>query len=107
MKLSDTIKYLSLFSLTICFLSCVKKEETQLNKAAIKKEGLVKSYRKNGKLKSAINFSNGKKNGLAESYYKNGKLHYAINYKDDIKHGKAFTYYENGLKYRETSQASC
>ena len=70
--------------------------------ATAKKEGLVKKYRKDGGLKTSINYQDGKKHGQAISYYKNGNIRQKIDYFHGVKHGIAETYYENGRIYQRT-----
>ena len=54
------------------------KEEYFINSG--KKEGIYKSYYKNGQLEEEVNYINDKKNGNFKQYYNNGKLWKEVNY---------------------------
>ena len=96
--LSILISFLALFS------ACdgLQKTEVGDKKSKSKKDGLVKQFYKNGKIRSAINYKGGRKNGLAISYYKDGTPKQEIEYVEDKKHGVAKTYYENGKLFQKT-----
>ena len=63
-----------------------------------KKEGLQKSYFKNGNKKAVFFCSQGFKDGSFQGYYKNkeGALQKKCFYKDNFLHGDFFGYYESG-----------
>jgi antitoxin component YwqK of YwqJK toxin-antitoxin module len=62
------------------------------------KEGLVRSYHKNGKIFSEIFYENGMKNGVFKTWYDNGQLHDSAFFKNDSLVGIAISYYSNGNK---------
>ena len=62
------------------------KKEYFIN--AGKKEGIYKSYYKNGQLKYEVNYIDGKKNGIEKSYYIDGQLFKEVNYINDKKEGQ-------------------
>ena len=49
-----------------------------------KKNGIYKSYLKNGQVKEEVNYINDKREGIYKTYYKNSKLYEEVNYIDDI-----------------------
>lgn len=95
-------KAISLIFVTIIFLGCDQITNRSEKKPDNKKDRLLKTYRKDGTLKTEINIKNGKKNGIAKSYYKNGKLRQEVNYINNVKHGMVKTYYESGKLYQST-----
>jgi hypothetical protein len=96
----------SYFLFAVLMVSCViepREEKETAKKEKVTKDGLVKDYFSNGKLRAEINFVKGKRHGKAKEYYKkNGKLFQEIDYADDIKHGIARKYYEDGKLFQET-----
>jgi len=88
-----------LLSILICLNSC-----DQLNtafKTKAEDPNLIKSYHKNGKLKSEMPIDQEKKqHGLAKQYYSSGNLKSEIYYNHGVKE-KAVQYYENGNKQME------
>ena len=50
-----------------------------------KKEGVYKSYHKNGKLWKEVNYIDNKRNGIYKKYYDNGQLWKEVNYIDGKK----------------------
>ncbi len=67
------------------------------------KNGLLKQYYSDGKIKSAVNFMDGKREGEAKNYYENGNIKLSMVYKNGKKDGKSLFYYENGELYRESN----
>ncbi len=100
-----------LFSLTSCDLvirGVSKKaietlEKREADKPKEKKNGEIKSYFKNGKIKTRINYINDVKDGAAVTYYENGNIKLSMFYKNGVKDGPASYYYENGKIYRESN----
>ena len=52
-----------------------------------KKEGMYKSYYKNGQLMNEINYIDDKKEGIYKSYFLNGQLMVETNYINDKRNG--------------------
>lgn len=84
----------------ILVISCNTPQNNSSDKG--QKDGLVKTYSKEGKLVSEINFKDGKRNGIGKSYYKNGNVQLEIPYKDGKREGVVRRFYENGKLYQET-----
>lgn len=59
-------------------------------------QGLVKSFYKDGKIESEINYSNNIRNGEAKLYFENGKPKQALTYVNGKVDGLVKEYYENG-----------
>ena len=80
-----------------------RKKNTNNIKPKALKQGLIKEYYSNGKLKSKGNYKNDLKYGIHQEYYRNGKLKSKGNYKNGQEYGIHQYYYENGLlKEKET-----
>lgn len=62
-----------------------------------KVDGFVKTYFKNGKLKSKTLYKNGRRNGLHVRYHENGLLLGQVIYKKGKLHGESVTYFNNGI----------
>lgn len=67
-----------------------------------KKNGLVKTRRKNGTLLSEINFKDGKMHGISKSYYPDGTTHFIYPYNNGVLEGDLLWYYRNGKLYKTT-----
>lgn len=76
--------------------------KSDLKKTSGKKNGLVKSYSKDGKLLSEINYKDGVRDGIGKSYYKNGNIQFLIPYAMGKRQGVVKRYYESGKIYQET-----
>jgi antitoxin component YwqK of YwqJK toxin-antitoxin module len=50
-----------------------------------KREGIYKSYHKNGQLSCEVNYIDGKRNGIFKSYHRDGELWGEVNYIDGKK----------------------
>ena len=61
-----------------------------------KKDGLFRSWYKNGILYEEITYKEGKKHGLSRHWYQNGQLQQEYTYKNDKKDGLYRYWYENG-----------
>ncbi|OHX67436.1 toxin-antitoxin system YwqK family antitoxin [Flammeovirga pacifica] len=60
------------------------------------------TYHKGTKIKkSVIRYVNGKRDGIAKTFHKNGKLHMAITYVNGEKHGVAKQFAKDGTLYKE------
>jgi flagellar hook assembly protein FlgD len=70
------------------------------------KDGIVKSYSKNGQLKAELTLKDGKRNGICKNFFPNGKMSLEINYADNLKNGISKRYYESGLVFQETEYQS-
>lgn len=66
-----------------------------------KKDGITKSYRKNGSLFSEITMKEGKRNGISRNFFANGKVSVEAYYKDDKKDGIFKQFYEDGTLMKE------
>jgi len=64
----------------------IKSEVFMLNG---KRNGILKSYHKNGQLKEEVNYIDDKMNGIYKLYHKNGELDEEVNYID----GKKIIYF--------------
>ena len=95
-----------LFFLVVFLVSCQSfsesSEQTKKERAE-KRNGLHKSYYKDKKLRSEINYKDGRKHGIAKQYYKTGELHSTFEYNEGTKHGEVSWYYESGQVYLTTS----
>lgn len=60
------------------------------------KDGPVKEYYENGKLKGEWNYSHGKLHGVTREYHEDGALRIEVAYKDDKRHGVSKSYFEHG-----------
>lgn len=60
------------------------------------KDGVIKTYQKNGLLFSTTTMKDGKRNGMARTYFSNGKISVEANYKDDKKDGTYRQFYDDG-----------
>lgn len=94
------MKY-KLLLILIIGLSC-EPPKKDLKKSTGKNDGLVKSYSKDGKLLSEINYKDGVRDGIGKSYYKNGNIQLYIPYVMGKRHGVVKRYYESGKIYKET-----
>jgi hypothetical protein len=66
-----------------------------------KKDGVIKAYRKDGKLFSEITMKDGKKNGVSRNFYPNERVSLEVNYKDGKKDGLFKQFYEDGTLMKE------
>jgi hypothetical protein len=66
------------------------------------KDGIARTYYKDGKKRAEVPMVNGKKHGLAREYYPDGTPYQEITYRDGTKHGIARRYFETGILYQET-----
>jgi len=98
------MKYIFLV-LTIIIFSCESKTSDS-TKTKGEKDGIVKSYSKDGTLLSEINYKNGVREGLGKSYYKNGNLQFLIPYSGGKRQGVVKKYYASGKIYQETEFVS-
>ena len=69
-----------------------------------KKNGIVKTYHDNGKLKTSINYVDGVKDGQSYLYFEDGEtILLELPYVKGKREGVSKKYYENGKLYTETS----
>jgi len=80
-------------------LSCSHKKTQEDDPQ--KKDGIIKSYRKNGTLFSEVTMKNGVRNGMSRNFFANEKVSIEANYKDDKKDGLYRQFYENGTLMKE------
>jgi len=66
-----------------------------------KKDGIIKTYRTNGKLFSEITMKDGKRNGISRNFYPDEKIFVEAIYKDDQKDGLYKQFYEDGTLNKE------
>ncbi len=101
--------FLSITILIFIFSSIDVDEErlnaiTQKTEEAKDKNGLIKSYASDGKLKTEINYVNGVKHGKSFLYYRDGKtVQLEMPYSNGKRHGLSKKYFESGELYAETS----
>lgn len=85
-----------MYKLTILVIICL----LQVHSVTLKgqsRDGIYKSYHKNGQIKSSEIYKKGKKAGLCKYYYENGKLRFEEAYNEyGMADGLFKTYYENG-----------
>ncbi len=100
--------FLSITILIFVF-SSVEVDEDRLNEAIEKSEnreeknGLVKSYASDGKLKTEIHYIKGIKHGKSLLYYKDGEtVQLEMPYVNGERHGYSKKYFETGELYAET-----
>lgn len=68
------------------------------------RDGEVKQYTSDGRLKTVVNYDNGVKNGLSYLFHDDGKtILLAIPYKQGKREGTSKKYYESGKIYAETN----
>ncbi|MFT7032482.1 MAG: hypothetical protein ACJA2S_000982 [Cyclobacteriaceae bacterium] len=92
--------FISVLSIQSCqYLD--KKNESKSD--SNKKDGSVKTFRKDGNLFSEINYVNGRMHGISKRYSKRGKLQFLDSYVDGIKNAKSLQFYPDGKVMRETS----
>ncbi len=98
-------------SITILILvfSSVEVDEERLNQAIEQtekrdeKNGLIKSYASDGKLKTEIYYVKGVKHGKSLLYYKDGEtVQLEMPYANGQRHGSSRKYFETGELYAET-----
>lgn len=65
-----------------------------------KRDGLVVSHRKDGKVMSEINMKDGNMHGLCKYYFPSGNIHTEYLYDNGKLHGELKQYYENGQPYK-------
>ena len=68
-----------------------------------KKDGLIKSWFKNGQLESERNYKDGKKDGLFKFGNENGQIYQVMEFKDGIECGYWKYYDEDGQLVREVN----
>lgn len=85
-----------MYKLTILVIICL----LQVHSVTLKgqsRDGIYKSYHKNGQIKSSEIYKKGQKAGLCKYYYENGKLRYEEAYNEyGMADGLFKSYYENG-----------
>jgi len=82
-------------------LSAELEKKTESNK---KKDGLVKTYASDGRLKTTITYVKGIKHGKSLLYYRDGQtVQLEMPYQNGERHGISRKYYETGELYAETS----
>lgn len=85
-----------MYKLTILVIICL----LQVHYVTLKgqsRDGIYKSYHKNGQIKSSEIYKKGQKAGLCKYYYENGKLRYEEVYNEyGMADGLFKSYYENG-----------
>ena len=89
-----------LLPLFLCLVSCNNKKKN-VDDDPGKKDRIIKTYRKDGKLFSEITMKDGKRNGVSRNFYGNEKVSLEIYYKDDQKDGLFKQYYEDGTLSKE------
>jgi hypothetical protein len=67
-------------------------------------EKVVHSYYSGGKVKSEITYKNGKKNGVARSFDRDGSLVLELNYVDDKREGMSKKYFAGGKILAQTTE---
>lgn len=90
--------------LVLSLQSCQKfgnKEESKRN--SNEKDGLVKTFRKDGSLFSEINYVNGQIHGVSKRYSKWGNFQFLDTYENGRKNGKSLQFYADGQVMRETN----
>jgi hypothetical protein len=93
----------STFFFLIILISCdTKTKEPVVKKRHVEKDGIVKSYAKNGQLKAELTLRDGKRNGVCKNFFPNGKVSLEMIYVDNLKSGLAKRYYETGQIFQET-----
>src|SRR5689334_6760763 len=89
-----------------CSLEKSKKKKTSNDrnstKTGQKQNGLVKSYRSDGKVSSAVNYKDGIKHGVSYAYYSNGKVNLELPYANGKRTGQSKRFYETGQLYQTT-----
>jgi len=81
-------------------LSCTPHKKAQEDDPQ-KKDGVIKSYRKNGTLFSEVTMKNGLRNGVSRNFFANEKVSIEANYKDEKKDGVYRQFYEDGTLMKE------
>lgn len=92
------IKCFTAFFLFLTIFSCHQKKESSVKE----KDNVVRSYARDGKLKTEISMKSGLKDGICKNYYSNGKVSLEMTYEAGKRHGWAKRYYETGILYQET-----
>jgi hypothetical protein len=90
-----------ILAILLAWLISCEPQEKQLVPGPVK-DGIARTYYKDGKKRAEVPMVNGKKHGLAREYYPDGKLYQEIDYRHGIKHGVARRYFETGVLYQET-----
>lgn len=85
----------------IFLFDCSPKKKNPVDDDPNKKDGMIKAYRKDGKLFSEVMMKDGKRNGLSRNFYGDEKVSLEIYYKDDKKEGLFKQYYEDGTLSKE------
>jgi hypothetical protein len=66
------------------------------------KDGIVKSYRSDGRLYTEFSYEKGKRAGISKTYHPDGKVYLEEEYVNGKRHGKTTQYYQSGKIYSET-----
>jgi antitoxin component YwqK of YwqJK toxin-antitoxin module len=91
--------------LMISFLGCfTSKNDGQENSESTDSTKVIRNKYPSGKIKSEARYKNGKKNGMARSYDKNGALSLELPYVDDKREGQSKRYYEGGKVLYQTTE---
>jgi hypothetical protein len=85
-----------------CLFSCDPPHKKESKKNEHLKDGVNKTFRKNGKLLAEITMKGGKRNGVAKNYFPNGNVSLEMNYEEGKREGKSVRFYEDGKIYSES-----
>jgi antitoxin component YwqK of YwqJK toxin-antitoxin module len=90
----------------LIFLICCSEEKKQKEKNETSLDGskIVKSSYPNGKTKAEVVYKDGKKNGISRSYDKEGNLTLELPYVNDKKEGRSKKYYAGGQQVYQTTE---
>jgi hypothetical protein len=93
---------------TILVTGClpIKREDKKNEKEKVNPDGskVIKSIYPNGKPKAEVIYKGGKKNGLSKSYDKEGNIMLELPYVNDKKEGQSKKYYEGGKQIYSTTE---
>jgi len=91
--------------LSLALFSCSQPEKKD-EKNEESKDGtkVIRTTYSNGKPKAEVLYKDGKKNGLSKSFDKEGKISLELPYVNDKREGKSKKYYEGGKQLYQTTE---
>ncbi len=95
---------LMVFTIFGCTPEKNKEEKGKNEKITPDGSKIIKSSYSNGKPKAEVVYKDGKKNGISKSYDKEGVLMLELPYVNDKKEGRSKKYYEGGKQVYQTTE---
>lgn len=92
----------SILLLILALIACDAPKDKKAKKQEPVKDGINRTFRKDGSPLAEINMKGGKKHGIAKNFFPNGKLSLEMNYVEGKREGKSTRYYQDGKVYQES-----